>query len=406
MAARVYLHIGLPKSGTTFLQTRMWNNRPLLRAQGFLYPGRDRMDHFHATQVIRGVSNLKPENADAWDRLVTRVRAWDGAALISHEFFCIASAEQAQRAVQELGADSVVLVVTARDYVRQFSAVWQEALKMGTAGSLDAFIGSVLRANETGSWREDVEPDRPWGWPSQDLPAILSRWSAAVPPDRINLITVPPASAPRNLLWERWCRVVGIDDSGFEFEGARSNESLGAAQAALLERVVPHLTAELSDQGWVRHRWLRQYFGHEVLAAQGGERFALRRDHADKLRELARQAVQDIAEPGYRVIGDLQDLVPAADLPGRTPDDVPAEEVADVAAQAIEQMIRDVMTKTYEARRWRREAQRLADSIEQTREAVKGPSDGRRRGVGVRALRRARARLAGVVDRSRESASP
>ena len=28
---RLYLHIGLPKTGTTFLQTTMWENRRALR---------------------------------------------------------------------------------------------------------------------------------------------------------------------------------------------------------------------------------------------------------------------------------------------------------------------------------------------------------------------------------------
>lgn len=54
MASRVFLHVGVPKSGTTYLQTTMWHNRAPLRAQGLLYPGAKRMDHYHASQDVRG----------------------------------------------------------------------------------------------------------------------------------------------------------------------------------------------------------------------------------------------------------------------------------------------------------------------------------------------------------------
>ena len=349
MANPVFLHIGLPKSGTTFLQTRMWNNRSLLRRQGFLYPGRERMDHFHASQVVREAGGIRPAHADAWDRLVGEVVAWDGVGLITHEFFSMATADQARAAVDRFPDSEVHVVVTARDYLRQFPAVWQEALKMGTTGSLDSFMEHTLRQR----------PNRPWGWPTQDLPAVLARWGKAVPHERLHLITVPHPGAPRDLLWQRWCSVTGIDDAGFDMAGARANESLGAAQAALLQRVVTHLSDEL-EAGSVRHRWLRQYFGHEVLAAQRGERFGLDDKHAAELRQLALEAVDEIAAAGYQVTGDLAELVPPEEQPERPhPDHVSDEEIIEVAARAIEQMIRDVMHLSAKRQRWRREALRL-----------------------------------------------
>ncbi|HET8605107.1 MAG TPA: hypothetical protein VFM09_14355 [Marmoricola sp.] len=349
MARTVFFHIGLPKTGTTFLQTRMWANRTTLRRQGFLYPGRDRMDHFHATQVVRELGRVPAGRAGSWDRLVSAVNRWDSVGLITHEFFCIASAEQAKRAVARLETDDVRVVVTARDYLRQFPAVWQEALKMGTAESLDTFMDKTLR----------VRPDRPWGWPSQDLPAVLHRWAEAVPPERLHLVTVPPPGAPRDLLWQRWCEVTGIDDRDFGPDAPFANESLGAPQAALLQRVLPHLSGPL-EQGPVRHRWLRQYLGHEVLGPQRGPRFGLDDAHATELRKLALDAVADIEQLGCQVHGDLADLVPSEQQPARPhPDRVPEDEVVEVASRAIEQMVRDVRALTEERDRWRREAMRL-----------------------------------------------
>ncbi|HEY6935351.1 MAG TPA: hypothetical protein VI452_18295 [Marmoricola sp.] len=349
MASRVFFHIGLPKSGTTFLQTRMWHDRALLRGQGFLYPGRDRMDHFHATQVVRELDHVPPARADSWDRLVRAVTRWDGPAIITHEFFCIATAEQARRAVADLGETEVRVVVTARDYLRQFPAVWQEALKMGYAGRLDPFMDQTLRER----------PDRPWGWPSQDLPAVLRRWAEAVPIDRLHVVTVPPPEAPRDLLWRRWCELTGIDSSEFRQDSAVVNGSLGAAQAALLERVVPHLSPSLHE-GPDRHRWVRQYFGHDVLRRQSGERFGLDEAHAAELRRLAIDAVAEVRELGCPVTGDLAELVPPEQQPYRAhPDRVPDAEVLDVATRAIDQMIRDVRDLTAERNQWRRKAREL-----------------------------------------------
>jgi len=354
MAQRVYFHIGLPKSGTTFLQTTMWHNRRHLAAQGFLYPGTKRMDHYHASQEVRGApASRVGEGAGSWQRLVAELAAWEGTGLVSHEFFSLATARQATAAVEALAPAEVHVVVTARDYVRQFPAIWQEALKMNSDLSLDAFMEKALAHDLHGAW----------GWKSQDLPKILRRWSKAVPARRVHVVTLPPAGAPRDLLWERWRTVLGIDDSAFDRDLAFANQSMGAAQAALMRRVKPYLSGPLRD-GAVRHRWLRQYFGHEVLGAQHGDRFGLRPEHAARLREHSLEAVAAIAKRRYKVIGDLADLVPpevTESLPH--PDDCTESEVLDVAAQAIEQMIRDVRELTKERSAWREQAEAVPPRV-------------------------------------------
>ena len=41
----MFLHIGEPKTGTTFLQQVMWPNRAELAAQGVVLPGHHGQDH-------------------------------------------------------------------------------------------------------------------------------------------------------------------------------------------------------------------------------------------------------------------------------------------------------------------------------------------------------------------------
>lgn len=339
MARRVFLHIGLPKTGTTFLQTTMWENRPGLSRQGFLYPGRNRMEHYRASQEVREASaKALGKHAGTWARLVRDLAAWEGNGLVSHEFFSMATPAQAQAAVAALAPAEVQVVVTVRSYVLQFPAVWQEALKMNSELGFDAFMEEAFADRLKGAW----------GWASQDIPAVLDRWSQAVTPERLTVVTVPPPGAPRGLLWERWREAVGIDDRDFDLDVSYANESIGAAQAALLLRVKPKLSGPLTS-GNVRHRWVRQYFGHEVLVPQRGERFTPRPEHAARLAERSAEAAAMIRATGYPVVGDLDDLVsPTVREGGAYPDDVSDAEIVDVAAGAIEQMIRDVKELTEE----------------------------------------------------------
>jgi len=130
VASPVFLHVGLPKTGTTYLQTILWKNRDELRRQGILLPGFGPRQHLWASGAVREEPNLSSRHLDApraWDELVQEVNAWDGPALISHEFFAGASAEQTARAVAALAGAQVHVVVTARDtleeYVVHFSVI-------------------------------------------------------------------------------------------------------------------------------------------------------------------------------------------------------------------------------------------------------------------------------------------
>ena len=106
MAERVYLHVGLPKTATTYLQTILWANRDVLEEQGVRLPGHSRRAHLWASRVVRehpaAQTEASPRQHGAWDRLRADIAEWHGTALISHEFFAAASTEQAARMVSDL----------------------------------------------------------------------------------------------------------------------------------------------------------------------------------------------------------------------------------------------------------------------------------------------------------------
>ena len=106
MTRRVLLHVGTPKTGTSYLQDVLFRNRRLLGDHGILYAA-DRFDaHFLAALDLMRLpwGGLEREAVGAWDRLAEQVRHWQGeTAIISHEILAAASRSQVGRALESLG---------------------------------------------------------------------------------------------------------------------------------------------------------------------------------------------------------------------------------------------------------------------------------------------------------------
>lgn len=382
MARRVFFHIGAPKSGTTFLQTLMWTNRELLADRGLLYPGRRRFDHYLAHEYVRWPDRRTDEVRAAWDRVVGPVADWPGDVLISHEFFSALRPGQVRRLVAQVQPTEIEVVCTVRDYVRAFPSVWFEALKMGSPRSFDGFLDDMLGGDDRSAW----------SWRTQDVPKILRQWSSAVSPDRVHVVTVPPAGGPSGVLWSRWCAAIGIDGTSLVTDVALPNESLGVRQSALLLRAQQHLTDPLLSAAET-HRWFRGYFAQEILARQPGTRFGMSARHAEAFGRLSAQAADALAEAGYQVHGDLDDLRPQPPYPELpSPDDVSEHDQLDVAAIAIDALLHDVRELTVNQERLRRQLAEAQSIPAQVAEAGRRRRWGSNLPEAVKApLRRARA---------------
>ena len=76
MSKKVYLHVGTPKTGTSYLQHVLFHNRRLLRLKGISYPA-DRFDaHFLAALDLMRMpwGGLEAQAIGSWDRLAADVR--------------------------------------------------------------------------------------------------------------------------------------------------------------------------------------------------------------------------------------------------------------------------------------------------------------------------------------------
>lgn len=332
---RVFLHIGLPKTGTTYLQDILWSNRERLAADGVLLPGFGHREHLWAALDLQERPRLarRHERAPgAWQRLVDQATAQGSDVLITHEFFCGASAEQASRAVAAFPDAEVHLVVTARDAASVVSAGWQESVKNGSTADLD----SVMAGKAAGGPEFSM---RTW-----DLADVLARWSPDVPGERVHVLVMPGRGAPHDLHWRHLAEVIGVDPAAYDLPTDAVNTALGIVQIELLRQVNAHLPAYSAQERGV---WIRGYLAEGLLAAQPRERGGLPEHHQSRFAELDRAAATLIEERGFHVVGDLSDLVPdRSPAVAREPGSVTHEELLDAACRLVADIVADVRAST------------------------------------------------------------
>ncbi len=336
----VYLHVGLPKTGTTHLQDRLWVNRDLaLERAGLLYPGVTMEDHYHAAahlQPERYLDWATPDRAGAWPRMVAQMKAWPGVSVISHELYANAQPRHIEKLMDDLSfADEVHVIVTVRDLARQLPSVWQENVKNQRAASFDEFLASVARYRDADPVADGFV-EEPF-WEFQDYVAIVQRWSAVLPAERIHLVTVPApgTGGPGDVLWERFLSVLGVDPALLPKEGERHNSSLSAAQTEFLRRLNSRIQPGNID--WWRYEWIvkRRLIGEALRNTGSGKPLGLTAEQRVWAAEQSDDMIAVLERGGFAVSGTLGDLrvdlgVDAAEAAPPT-----AEEALDAGLDAL-----------------------------------------------------------------------
>ena len=332
MARVVYLHVGAPKTGTTYLQDRLALNRASLGRHDVHYPLALHASQFRAALDLLQIpwGGLQEGVDGEWDALAGRVRRSTGTVLVSHEILAAAEPGQVERAMAGLEDSEVHLVYSARDLARQIPAEWQEGVKHQRKTSFGGFLKRVQT--------EKRSAPTLWFWRVQSLPDVLARWSRGLPPERVHLVTVPPPGAPRDVLWQRYCRAFGIDPAWAPEESVRENVSIGAAEALLVRRLNRRLRrAGFPSEAY--RRLIREVVVHQTLARRPDmTKVTLPPRAYPWVAEVAEEWVEWVQGSGIDVIGDVADLRPVpppADQTWADPDRPRRPEMIDAAMDAL-----------------------------------------------------------------------
>lgn len=338
MTRRVFLHVGLPKTGTTYLQDGIWKHKAALGDRGLLVPGRFRRRHLLASLDLREAPSLSDRPGDVaqpWTDLVEEILAWDGDALVSHEFFASARPRNIERAVADLGDRELHVIVTARPSSTVGVSRWQEWVKNGGTRPLEEFPPRLRGISE-------------WKWASFDLATVLRTWGKVVPPERVHVLPLAPRGTSPDELWHRFLGVVGVDGTDLPVAQKPRNISLGVAEVELLRRVNPYL--EEFHGPMDRGLWIRGYLGEGDVLPRTGEPIGAPPELAAELRRRGEEARDLLQNHGYDLVGEL-DWLESPDHPEwRLPSDVSDGEMLALATRTIANMLSDYRALTREKR--------------------------------------------------------
>jgi hypothetical protein len=327
MADRVVLHVGVLKSGTSYVQQRMLAAAETLAEHGLLFPSPWNKQVTAVSDVLGIRRRARGDFEGAWARLAEEVNAWPGTALISMEFLGPARDAQVAEVVGSFPGTPVEVIVTARDLNRTITAMWQESLKNSGHWDFTEYVGAIQRDEGVGSrfWRQ------------HRLAVIVRRWAAHVGLDRVTLVTLPPPGAPPETLWLRFCEAARIDPSLCP-PAPPVNESLGVPSAEVLRLVNERLGA--LDIPWQQYsKNVKFAFAKEVLAERRREEPALGMPVPPWVERRSASMRANLAETGVRVVGSLDDLEPVA-VPGATPAEVSTEDTLAAAVDALAALLR------------------------------------------------------------------
>jgi len=297
MASRVILHIGLMKSGTTFLQGRLDANRQTLQEQGILFPGSGWQDQVHGLGEFFGFARSMRPAPGAWSELREQVDDHQGQAIISLELLAAMVRPNIARLVADFRGTPVSVVATVRDLGRNVPAMWQESLKNRYTYSWPEYVAGV---------RDRVGDAGKHFWRQHATGTILQRWSEYVPD--LTLVTVPQSGGPETL-WERFAGVCGIEGADW-LPGDFNNPSLGAAAATYLLE----LNAATADLPWDEYNVrIKINLVRDVLSTY--------REHDQPIGfevepwliekyDFLSGRLEGLAQQGMRVVGDLAELRP------------------------------------------------------------------------------------------------
>lgn len=343
---RAVIHVGAPKTGTTFLQETMWANRDRLLEAGVEILGSDQGRHYRAGKDLRDIP-FEPANpgvswVGAWDRLCEIARLSPSpVVVISDEHLAAATPQQAQRAARSLAPRHVHVVYASRALPGLLPSEWQEYVKHGSSAPYGEWLDDVLSSTTRGPGD--------WFWSVHDPTGVITRWTAGVPVAQVHLLTMPPPGAPRDEIWRRFAATLPVDPTCAPDLPHGSNPSLGLAATEVLRRVNAALPEDFPS--WHRTGVVRDVLANRVLnPIGGGGRPAMSAELGARVQERMDHVVEAIPELGCDVVGDLADL--RAPVPSQPPESagIDGDQLADVSIRALAGLAEQV-AQTRDSRR-------------------------------------------------------
>jgi hypothetical protein len=358
-------HIGIPKTGTTFIQRTAVACRAEVEEHGVCYPRPVGTKHNHRDAVHAvlgyGLAGTPAPGREVWDafraqvQAETRRRVWFG-----YEAASGASEDQARFFASQLGP-RLHVVITLRGFGDILPSIWQESAKLRSGLGYEDFLRSVIggpeaggpEAGGTGRRRSRAFLER------NDQGLVVRRWAEVMGPENVTVVIVDK-QRPDHLA-HAFEGLLGLPHgllAGRAAGPGRSNRALTLDEAELARRVAAGLRHDLAPADYLRIVRSGAMLGiiHSERDRSGDRRLALPQWAAEAATRRGGQFADQIAASGVRVVGNLGLLrAEARGVPERQLDvpDVPigigVDAVAGVALRGAE-LLETARAATREAR--------------------------------------------------------
>lgn len=304
---RVFLHIGVPKTGTTALQAALANSRKELAKQKVVYPSQWRNAHHRAAWAItertwgwkgRGGTTTPMKH---WTRLVKETRS-KNKVILSSEFFCEANLKQSQKMVNDLGRQQLEVVVTLRPFGKLLPSAWQQYLKYGVKLTYQEWLEAILNGP-----REKAPT--PTFWMRHDHPVLIKRWLDLVGKESLTVVVVDDSN--HDFIYQAFEQILQLNAGTLQKRQAKvSNRSMTLAEAEFLRQIN---LRQPDDSTWDKYEsFVRRSMMHEILnspiAQSNPEKMTTPAWAAQKANQIAKEYLNELSQLDLKVIGNLSQL--------------------------------------------------------------------------------------------------
>ncbi|TDC81457.1 hypothetical protein [Actinomadura sp. 7K507] len=342
MASKIVLHIGLQKSGTTFLQHMLQDNSEALAGSGVLYPvpkdwddgKRSVANHEWSSYGLLGTEfpwvtqERASRIAPSWDLLLDQVQSWPATVLLSAEALSVVRPDAIRRLLDSLAVGDVEVVITARSLGRSLPSLWQQHIRNGRSTSFETYLGRLAAHRDKG--RNHVEADLDAHiWRAFTLSGLVQRWSDAGA-NRVSVVTSP--GKPPELLLERFTQAARLPDLVHVPVADREAHTGLTAPETL---VLASLNAAWRDNSRSRQKAdrLRQTVTERFQARERrGGKVVIPPEWRSRVADWSRADLTTLQATDARIVGDIGDLRYDPDQEKTAPPT--AEETARAGAEA------------------------------------------------------------------------
>ncbi len=301
----VFVHIGAPAAGGSFLQRQLGASRANLLDAGIAVVDSLRTDLVH------------DRGADCQ------------TVVFSNPRLAGAPTGRVARVLGRLAGHDVHLIYGMPNVGDALVAEWQR------------HVVATDREISLSAWvKELASGEHPSFWRTYDVTDVVGRW--AVSPGGVHVVVAPSGSARAGELWTRFASVIGAPPTAPD-ELTVGEEPLGPEELELLRRVHARMTERRAAPG--AHELVRETLAREVQIGRDPTRWPqLPPDHRTWIESQAAGQRDRLASGGYDVIGEMVDLE-VDERRFDTAESVPSEPLVlasgiEVSAVLVERLVR------------------------------------------------------------------